>query len=59
MSTVKFNVPISRVTELQKDLRKQRAKHYPFRRQQSSVEVELFPNANASYFLLKYTLTHQ
>ena len=59
MSTVKFKVPNNRIKELVADLRKTKVRHYPFRKDDGGVEVELFPTKKISYFLLKYTLTNQ
>lgn len=54
MNTVKFKVPYERVQELRKDLRKQGIRHYPFRRQEGGMEVEMFPSPKITYLLLKY-----
>ena len=55
MNTVKFKVPYNRVKELRLDLRKWRVRHYPFRRQEGGMEVELFPNSKNSFIILKYS----
>lgn len=55
MNTVKIKVPYQRVRELTKDLRKWHVRHYPFRRQEGGVEVEMFPNPRADWIILKYS----
>jgi len=55
MNTVKFKVPYNRVQEVRQDLRRLQVRHYPFRRQEGGVEIEVFPTALITYFLLKYS----
>lgn len=55
LNTVKIKVPYQRVRDLTKDLRKWQVRHYPFRRQEGGVEVEMFPNPRADWIILKYT----
>jgi hypothetical protein len=54
-NTVKFNVPYDRVHDLRKDLRRWHIRHYPFRRQEGGMEVEMYSNPKNDFILLKYS----
>lgn len=54
MNTVKFKVPYDRIAEVRKDLRRMRIRHYPFRRQEGGMEIELFSSKKVSFLMLKY-----
>jgi hypothetical protein len=55
MSTVKFKVPYDLVQDLRKDLRRWQIRHYPFRRQEGGMEVEMYQNPKVDFILLKYS----
>lgn len=54
MNTVKINVPYNQISEARLDLRNWRIRHYPFRRQATGIEIEMFPNPKITMLLLKY-----
>lgn len=54
MNTVKIKVPYNRINDLTTDLRRWHIRHYPFRRQEGGMEIELFPNAKTDWILIKY-----
>ena len=55
MNTVKIKVPYDKIRELRTDLRKWRVRHYPFRRQEGGMEVEMYLNSKVDFILLKYS----
>ena len=56
MNTVKMKIPYSCVRDALTDLRKWKIQHYPFRRQQGGMEIEMFPNPKVNLFMLKYPI---
>ncbi len=55
MNTVKIKVPYERIQELRKDLRKWRIRHFPFRRQEGGMEIEMYSNPKLDFIFLKYS----
>ena len=56
MNTVKMKIPYSCVKEALVDLRRWKIRHYPFRRQQGGMEIEMFPNPKVNLLMLKYPI---
>lgn len=56
MSTANTTIQTKRITEVLKELKAQKVKHYPVRRQDGHYEVTFFPNAKVDFLLLKYDL---
>jgi hypothetical protein len=54
MNTVKIKVPYDVVHSARLDLRRWKIRHYPFRRQNGGMEIEIFHNPKVSMFMLKY-----
>ena len=55
MNTVKIKVPYDRIQEVRTDLRRWRIRHYPFRRQEGGMEIEMFLNPKVNFLVLKYS----